>query len=238
MQTSTGSFAYPSSSPLTSDTVTCGALATLVGDFAAFQSPPDLSSHFLLAPLQCNDFSVCGNRTTETTDRWLLVDAAGAWVNIQVFSRRFGLRMFPPFTCIHRAATTTGSGCDLIGVSYGGFNGQGSRCGVPPGTCLHYQPDDLYNADAWAQSMGMPICIELFTPLIQCFHHRIAGLPTQYFLSSFAMGGEVIPNLASATAARLAFRTNRFQQFVLCASSIWGILLTYSFSAGLSLPSR
>ena len=28
------------------------------------------------------------------------------------------------------------------------------------------------------------------------------------------MGGEVIPNLASSTAARLAFRTNRFQKCV------------------------
>lgn len=50
--------------------------------------------------------------------------------------------------------TTTGAGCDLIGVSYGGFSGQGSRCAMPPGTCLHYQPDNLYDKDVQAEAAG------------------------------------------------------------------------------------
>lgn len=72
--------AHPSSSPPappSSYSTTCGALASLDGDFAAFQSPPDFSSQLLLAPLQCDDFAVCGNRTIESSDRWLIIDNAG-----------------------------------------------------------------------------------------------------------------------------------------------------------------
>ena len=69
--------AAPSTSPSPPSTTLCGALSTLEGDFAAFTDPPSFASQYLLAPLQCDDFSVCGNRTTETTDRWLVVDSSG-----------------------------------------------------------------------------------------------------------------------------------------------------------------
>lgn len=69
--------ALPSSSPVPPSNTMCGALSTLEGDFAAFTDPPSFASKYLLAPLQCDDFSACGNRTTETTDRWLVVEASG-----------------------------------------------------------------------------------------------------------------------------------------------------------------
>jgi len=105
----------------------CDVWASLEGDFAAFDSPPELSSKYLFVPLSCDDFSVCGNRTLEDSGRWLLVD---------------------------KYRTTTGSECDKIGVAYSAFQTQGSRCQVPVSTCLRNQLEDLYQADAAAERAG------------------------------------------------------------------------------------
>ena len=82
----------------------CDAWVSLEGDFAAYQSPPDFSSKLLMIPTECDSWVLCGNRTIDSTLHWMLVDVA---------------------------STTTGSACDKVGVSYSGFNAQGSRCDQP-----------------------------------------------------------------------------------------------------------
>lgn len=49
-------------------------LASLEGDFAAFESAPDYGSKYLMVPLTCDSTALCGPRVLETADRWMIVD--------------------------------------------------------------------------------------------------------------------------------------------------------------------
>lgn len=146
----------------------CDAWVSLEGDFAAFEAAPDYSDRLLMVPQVCDDAARCGNRTAESADRWLLVPVS---------------------------ETTTGSTCDRVGVSYTGFNGQGSRCEQPAGSCLHAQLDDAYRADADAERAGR------VGTYFAGFHAR-------------ALGGAFVPALTSAATARMAFTTARYQRSV------------------------
>ena len=154
-------------STTTASSTACDLQISLVGDFVSYASPPDFSSKLLLAPLVCDNTALCGNRTTESSDKWLLVPAS---------------------------LTTTGIGCDLIGVSYSAFNSQGSACAQPAGSCLNYQPQDYYAADAAAVA---------------------AGKPTTAFLSGFAPAGGSIAPLLGGNNLRLQLTTTAFEASVL-----------------------
>lgn len=102
---------------------------------------PSFAKHLLLAPLLCHDVVACGNRTTETTDHWLMVERDGTFA--------YWLRL--KFSPTHDASnvtctvTTNGSLCDMTGVSYTAFSAQQNRCSNPTGSCLQFQPNSLYD---------------------------------------------------------------------------------------------
>ena len=59
----------------------CDVQATLVGDFAAFQAPPDLSSYTLFKPLLCADSPptpACLARLVANSSRWMLLPREAA----------------------------------------------------------------------------------------------------------------------------------------------------------------
>jgi len=96
---------------------------------------------------------------------------------------------------VDKSRTTTGAGCDLVGVSYTGFQAQGSRCGVPVGSCLHYQLQDYYNADVAADAAG-----------------RVGS----YFVKFFRGGAtDFAVSVATPATAKLSFTTTRYQRSML-----------------------
>ena len=52
------------------------------------------------------------------------------------------------------AVSLDGSGCDKPGVMFSGFRNQPNRCGVPAGSCLSNQLQDIVDADAVAMAAG------------------------------------------------------------------------------------
>jgi len=52
------------------------------------------------------------------------------------------------------AVSLDGSGCDKPGVMFSGFRNQPNRCGVPAGSCLSNQLQDIADADAVAMAAG------------------------------------------------------------------------------------
>ena len=99
----------PSASPGAAPAA-CDVQASLAGDFAAFQSPPDLGDMTLFAPVACDDWAACGARMLANASAWLLLPNA--------------------------AVDLSGAACNKVGVSYEAYIGQGSRCDVPAGSCL------------------------------------------------------------------------------------------------------
>jgi hypothetical protein len=111
----------------------CDVQATLVGDFAAFQAPPDLSSYTLFKPLLCADSPpspACLARLLANSSRWMLLP--------------------------REAADLSGSACNRVGVSYAAYLAQGARCDVPAASCLRGQLRDYYAADVAAEAAGRP----------------------------------------------------------------------------------
>ena len=52
------------------------------------------------------------------------------------------------------AVSLDGSGCDKPGTMFGGFRNQPNKCGVPAGSCLSNQLQDIVDADAAAMAAG------------------------------------------------------------------------------------
>jgi hypothetical protein len=102
-----------------------GVAIRLVGDFAAFEAPLDLTGKYLLVP-----YGPIGDPrvTAQPPLEWMLVDRS--------------------------MVTTDGSECNKIGVSYSGFNGQGSRCSMNFGSCTGRQIDDLRAEDLAKMANG------------------------------------------------------------------------------------
>lgn len=110
-----------------SNATSCDAWVSLEGDFAAFQDSPSFDSKLLMIPAVCNSFALCGNRTIESPERWMLVD---------------------------KTLTTMGSDCDKVGTSYAAFQMQGSRCNTLVSSCVRHQLQDFYAADLAAEARG------------------------------------------------------------------------------------
>ena len=90
----------------------------LVGDFAPFEAPLDLTNKYMFVP-----YGPSGDPrvTAPAPQEWMLVDRS--------------------------LVTADGSECNKIGVSYNGFNGQGSRCSLNVGSCTANQIEDLRASD-------------------------------------------------------------------------------------------
>jgi hypothetical protein len=102
-----------------------GVAVRLVGDFAAFVQPLDLTDKYLLVPYgPVENPRVTAPAPTE----WMLVDRS--------------------------MVTQDGSECNKIGVSYNGFGGQGSRCSMHFGSCTANQIDDLRAKDLASAAAG------------------------------------------------------------------------------------
>lgn len=110
------------------DGIPCTVLASLEGDFAAFESAPDYGSKYMMIPLTCNSATLCGSRVLETSDRWMMVDK--------------------------HTVTLDGTECNKIGVSHEAFYSQSQRCDKYANSCLDNQLEDLYQADLEKETEG------------------------------------------------------------------------------------
>lgn len=66
----------------------CSALTRL--DSESYTPPTSFDTKYLLAPLQCDNMASCSNRTSDSTDHWLIVEK----------NRTLGVR-FVPFLTIN-----------------------------------------------------------------------------------------------------------------------------------------
>lgn len=101
-----------------------GVTARLVGDFAGFEQPYDFTSSMLFVPVG----GPADERASAGPAEWLIVAASHVSVD--------------------------GTSCNKIGVSYEGFNSQGSRCEMRSGSCTRNQIDDLRALDIAAIARG------------------------------------------------------------------------------------
>ncbi len=92
-------------------------VARLLGDFAPWQEPAELSGKYLFVPAVPRDHP----RVAGGTANWMLIDKEAA---------EFG-----------------GDTCNKIGVSFPAFRYEPGRCSRPPNSCLHNQLDDFHNKD-------------------------------------------------------------------------------------------
>ena len=103
-----------------------GVSARLIGDFAKFRDAMVLSERLLLIPSAPMDSS---RVRAPVPLEWLFVAKSDV--------------------------TLDGTQCNKIGVSYNGFNSQGSRCQMPAGYCVKNQIDDFRAYDLALAQKGL-----------------------------------------------------------------------------------
>lgn len=99
-------------------------LVRMVGSFVPTLPPPALTDRLLLVP-------------GLPVDHERVRAGAAAWMTVE-----------------KSLVDDTGAACNKIGTSYAAFRNQGNRCGQLVGSCLAWQPDDLYRADLAARERG------------------------------------------------------------------------------------
>jgi hypothetical protein len=100
-------------------------MATLIGDFAPYQSIPTFESKYLMVP----SYPAEDLRVRDPVNYAMLVDKS--------------------------RVTLEGAECDKIGVSFNAFQFQSNRCIRPAGDCLRGQLEDLHNDDVSARKAGV-----------------------------------------------------------------------------------
>jgi hypothetical protein len=113
-------------SPVSVVAINAGATvaAELLGDLGGYAETPVLSSKLLFIPRPGSNVSA----PLDDVGTWPLLDRS--------------------------AVSLDGSGCDKPGMMFSGFRNQPNRCGVPAGSCLSNQLQDIVDADAVAMAAG------------------------------------------------------------------------------------